>query len=44
VVGNKLTTFNVIGVVVPADFGGQFGVAFFGCVVRHTGSFNVKAQ
>jgi hypothetical protein len=28
----------------PADFGGQFSVAFLGGVVRHAESFNAKAN
>ena len=35
---------HVIGVVVPADFLDELGVAFFGCCVRHGESFNAKPQ
>jgi hypothetical protein len=35
-VGDELPAFDVIGVVVPADFRGELGVAFLGCGVRHT--------
>ncbi len=34
-VGDELPAFDVIGVVVPADFGGELRVAFFGFGVRH---------
>ena len=34
-VGDELPAFDVIGVVVPADFVGESGVAFLGFGVRH---------
>ena len=34
-VGDELPAFDVIGVVVPADFGGELGVTFFGFGVCH---------
>ena len=36
-VGDELPAFDVIGVVVPADFGGELGVAVFGFAERHAG-------
>ena len=41
-VGDKLPAFDVIGVVVPADFGGEFGVAFFGFGVCHAEMINAR--
>src|SRR5665213_1541606 len=38
-VGDELPAFDVIGVVVPADFVGKFGVVFFGFGVRHAEMF-----
>jgi hypothetical protein len=31
-VGDDLPALDIISVIVPADFGGEFGVAFFGFV------------
>ena len=42
-VGNNLPAFDVIRVVVPADFGGEFGMAFLGVGVCHAESFNAKS-
>jgi len=42
-IGDELTALDVIGVVVPADFGGQFGVALFGGGVRHAEMMSADA-
>ena len=43
-VGDELPAFDVIGVVVPADFVGELGVAFFGFGVRHAEIFTATGR
>ena len=43
-VGNLRLAFDIISVVMPADFGGESGVARFGGGVCHAGIFNAKKQ
>jgi hypothetical protein len=42
-VGDELATYDVISVVVPADFSGEFGVAFLGGDVGHVESLATTA-
>lgn len=43
VVGNDLASLDVIGVVVPANFPGEFGVAFLGSSVIHANMISLAA-
>ena len=43
-VGDELPAFDVIGVVVPADFVGELGVADFGFAERHRGNFATRPR
>ncbi len=43
-VGDELPAFDVIGVVVPADFVGELGVAGFGFAERHRGNFATRPR
>ena len=43
-VGDELPAFDVISMVVPADFVGQLGMAVPGFGVRHRKMFNAMAQ